>query len=538
MLAAPKERQHGMDQAADPRPVEENAQAAPILSERYALSAFDFVVVVVLVAAYLAFYYLPLPTAGVWRDIVIGREILSQSQIPAHPPLMPLAEASPYRATSWLADISLALIDRAGGPAAISLAGTLLAVGYLLFVYFVLCRRSLHPALKLIALVLSGLTLLFDWQGINPALASIARFAVFLAPLALQPRWRQADGLPTVWMWLISPLAIIAWVNTHSTFIAGPLLAVALALGVAADVFQAKRSLGETLGDRRVQAWSWWAQLCLLVSLLNPWGFSVWSTAISQIASPLDGSGPLVIFSPLGGIVAFGVIAYAYLLRRSPVTVYGADVAMFVVAAALAACNTHFVLLYVAAAIVVCLPLASGVFADAVTAPQPVPASADNAPRSLRFAYTLLSLLAVWIGFALSPISAYVLGGTPRPIAKTVADPPQGVIQYLHEHSQPRFMFAPVLWSDWIGYSLNDSPRLFVTSDFELLPQQVKYDYRRLIQGKADWKRVLDRYAIDTLIIDKTTQADFAIQAVGEVDAQWSLAWENDRALILQRRID
>ena len=30
----------------------------------------------------------------------------------------------------------------------------------------------------------------------------------------------------------------------------------------------------------------------------------------------------------------------------------------------------------------------------------------------------------------------------------------------------------------------------------------------------------------------------FATQVLGEVDEQWQLAWESDRALILQRRID
>lgn len=527
-----------MDPAAENSHEAEKHAAAPVLSDRYALSAIDFVVVCTFVAAYLLFYYLPLPSVGVWRDVNVGRAILAQASLPSHPLQMPLAAGTPYRATHWLADVSLALVDRIGGAEAISLAATLLAVGYLLFVYFLLCRGPYPSLLKLVAVVLSAATLLFDWQGLSPALASAVRLALFLAPLAIFTRWRSPNGAPSLWTWIVSPLAIIAWTNTHWTFIAGPLLIGAIACGVASDAFRQSGKLREACGNRTVQAWAWLMQLCLFATLLNPWGFGVWSDAIAQIAVPLDGSAPLVLFSPLGLVVALFVIAFAYLLRRSQVEVYGGDVLLFVVAAGLAACNTHFVLTFVAIATLVCLPLTAGMFSLSPIRTKLTTSDADQEQRPLRFVFTLFSLLVIWIGFALSPISASVLGGTPRPLVKAVDDPPVGVVQYFNENPRPRFVFAPLVWSDWIGYAVSESPDLFVSSDFERLPQQAKFDYRRLLRGGADWKRVLDRYAVDTLVIDKRTQADFATQALGDVDEQWQLAWESDRALILQRRID
>lgn len=525
-----------MDSANDKSKEASQPAAGPILSDRYALSAVDFGFVALLVVAYLLFYYLPLPSVGVWRDVVVGRAILEQAQLPEHPVQMPLAVASSYRATNWFADLSLALIDRVGGPEAISLAGTLLVASYLLFVYFVLCRGDNSQLLKIIAVLLTAATFLFQWQGLTPALASAVRLALFLAPLAVFARWRKADGSPSIWSWIVSPLAIVAWANTHWTFVAGPLLMTAISCGVMIDGGLAGRKLRETLAARNVQAWVWLAQLCWFVTLINPWGFGVWAEAFSQIAHPPDGSGPLVLASGLGAIVALSFAALACLLRISPQPICGGDALLFAVAAILAAINSHFVLTLVAVATIVCLPLTQGIFRGAGAARKAEPASTE--PRPLRFAFTLLSLLAIWIGFALSPISAAVLGGAPRALSRAVDDPPLEVVSYFNEHPQPRFIFAPVVWSDWIAYAADDAPDLFATSDFDRLPQQAKFDYRRLVQGGAQWKRVLDRYAVDTLVIDKRTQPDFATQALGDVDQQWQLAWESDRALILQRRID
>lgn len=525
-----------MDPANDKSKEVPQQAAGPILSDRYALSAIDFGVVCLLVASYLLFYYLPLPTVGVWRDIAVGRSILDQAQLPQHPVQMPLAAAGSYRATNWLADLSLALIDRVGGPEAISLAGTLMVSGYLLFVYFVLCRGDYPQWLKLAAVFLTAATLFFPWQGLSPASASAIRLALFLAPLAIFARWRQPECGPSIWTWIFSPLAIVAWANSHWTFIAGPMLMTAIACGVIGDGLFAGKSLRETLATSSVQAWVWLAQICWFVTLLNPFGFGVWAEAFAQITHPLDGSGPLVLASGLGGIVIVQVIAFACLLRMSRVPFRTGDALLLVVAGIMAALNIHFVLAFVAVATIVCLPLTRGMFATSAAEKKTETSSLEQRP--LRFAFTLLSLLAIWIGFALSPISAAVLGGTPRTLAQAVDDAPLGVVNYLNEHQQPRFVFAPVAWSDWIAYATADSPNLFATSDFDRLPQQAQFDYRRLVQGGAQWKRVLDRYAVDTLVIDKRTQADFATQALGDVDQQWQLAWESDRALILQRRID
>ncbi|WP_230223077.1 hypothetical protein [Blastopirellula sediminis] len=511
--------------------------ATPVLSDRYALSALDFAVVSFFVAAYLLFYYLPLPTVGVWRDITVGRTILEESQLPQHPVQLPLAATSSYRATNWLADLSLALINRAGGPEAISLASTLVACGFLLFVYFVLCRGEAPKWLKLVAVALAAATLLFQWQGLTPAMASSVPLALLLAPLAIFARWREAEGTPSIWTWIIAPIAIVAWANTHWTFIAGPLLISAIAKGVAYDSLFAGKTLRETLGSRKVQAWAWLAQLCWFATLLNPWGFGVWAEAFEQIVRPLDGSAPLVLASGPGVIVALLVAALAFLLRRSKAPVHGGDVMLFVVATILAACNTHFALTLVAVATMVCLPMTVGMFPQREAAKSPVSTEKNEEPRPLRFAFTLLSLLAIWIGFALSPISASVLGGTPRSLAKAINDPPLGVVRYLNEHPRERFIFAPVAWSDFIAFATVDSPDMFATSDFDRLPQQAKFDYRGLVQGGAQWQRILDRYDVDTLVIDKRTQSEFATQVVGDLNAEWELAWESDRALIVQRRI-
>ncbi|TWT39604.1 hypothetical protein Enr8_13040 [Blastopirellula retiformator] len=506
----------------------------PLLSDRYALSPLDFAIVSFFVVAFLLFYYLPLSTVGVWRDISVGRTILAESQLPSHPVQMPLAATSLYRPTNWLADISLALVNRAGGPEAISLASTLVATGYLLFVYFVLCPSSSPKWLRLIAVALAAATLLFCWQGLTPELASSVRLALFLTPLAIFAGWRQSNMAPSIWSWIVAPLAIVAWANTHWTFVAGPLLMSAIAVGVACDSRLTGRSWGETCGDRQVQAWVWLAQLCWFVTLLNPFGFGVWAEALAQIVHPLDGSTPLVLASGLGAIVALLVAALACLLRRSQTPVHGGDIAMFVVAISLAACNTHFVLTLVAVATMICLPMTAGLFARSDKA-EPVATSDTQEPRPLRFAFTLLSLLAIWIGFALSPISASVLGGTPRMLASAIEDPPLGVVRFLHENRRERFILAPVVWSDFIAYADADA-EMFATSDFDRLPQQAKFDFRRLYQGGSQWQRILDRYDVDTLVIDKRAHGDFATQVLGDVGGDWQLAWENARALVLQRR--
>ncbi len=164
------------------------------------------------------------------------------------------------------------------------------------------------------------------------------------------------------------------------------------------------------------------------------------------------------------------------------------------------------------------------------------PVSLGEPAKPMQFLFTLLSALVVWTAFALSPLAGPVLGGKPRPIDHVYSpETPHSVAKFLREQPPKGMVWAPDDWSDWLLWDGPPGLKIAANSNASALPRMVRSDYGQVARIEGNWKRILDRYGVEYLVIDKREQPRLADAAMSQLDA-WSTAFEDERALVMRRK--
>jgi len=73
----------------------------------------------------------------------------------------------------------------------------------------------------------------------------------------------------------------------------------------------------------------------------------------------------------------------------------------------------------------------------------------------------------------------------------------------------------------------------FVTSNIHLTPPQVWADHQRISAAQPGWQRVLDRYNVRTLMIDREANAHL-FQAMKQ-NTDWQVVYQDDQASVYRR---
>ena len=95
-------------------------------------------------------------------------------------------------------------------------------------------------------------------------------------------------------------------------------------------------------------------------------------------------------------------------------------------------------------------------------------------------------------------------------------------------------VWAPDDWSGWLALQCQEKVAFVSRPGAVHLPRQVRRDHVHLWNGDG-WSEVADRYALQAIVVDKRRQPRMtaAAQRAGN---PWRLVYEDDQALILQRR--
>ena len=123
------------------------------------------------------------------------------------------------------------------------------------------------------------------------------------------------------------------------------------------------------------------------------------------------------------------------------------------------------------------------------------------------WSYSVVTLLALWIAFALSPASTFVGSRAPRaPIQVYAAAVPWELSQFLRDQPPSGQIFNPHWWGDWLTYDGPPGLQVFMTSQMHLAPRSVWTDYRIVRETREGWQNVLQRYGVQTVVLDKRRQ--------------------------------
>jgi hypothetical protein len=159
----------------------------------------------------------------------------------------------------------------------------------------------------------------------------------------------------------------------------------------------------------------------------------------------------------------------------------------------------------------------------------------SDRPESRRFVYTLVCLLVAWCGFALAPVGRQVLGGQPRPAASQYNErTPLGITKFLRENPPRGLVYAPQWWSDWLAWDGPPGIKTVVSTNIHLAPKRLWDGYMRVSKGETYWDNLLDRWAVQAVVVDKEKQKRLASEVRGS--AVWKVIYEDDLGFIATRR--
>lgn len=503
----------------------------PVLSARCELGLPHLLLTALLGGLFMAANYVGLRPTDLWCHVAYGEWMLQHRALPAEDPFLAFAEGMPVIDAPWLTQIILAKVySNAGGEALSTLfALTVLASAVLL-------ARAVFLRTRSLPVVFAGLILyiIVAWSRlwtIRPEMFGMLGFTLLLWLLARQ----EASPRGSFGKRLLVPIAVLPlfalWANLHGSFVCGLAVLACCLLGEAIEVGCRTRELAAVMRSRRVHRWLLITELATLGTLLNPYGIKLLIWTLTFAASPnlrdvLEWQS--LSFSGVGatgfGISLFILLAVFRLSRRR---VRPAEYLLLGLFATAAALGVRMLGWYAAILVYVLAPYAAEIIArlqQARTRSKPL-------TQVRNFRYTCACLLLAWICFALSPSSQQLLGGSGRsPRQLYQEDTPLELTEFLAKHPVKGPVFNPQHWGDWLIVSGGGDRKVLLSTMIHHVPQRVWQDALHIGNAGPGWERTLQKYGIETVILDKKHQPLLA--TVIKRSPNWRVRHDDDRALV------
>lgn len=563
-----------------------SAALAPLLDARWALGWRHVGACAWFCFLFLYFNYIPLFHSDLWGHVHYGKWMLEQGQLVDEDPFMPLAQGMHAANNAWLSQVILAQMHAWGGPHVLSnLFAVVVVGGYLIHArtFYLLTGRLSFAVLGTVLLLAVG------WSRhaiIRPEIFGYLMFAAlaWLIVSGGDGALRSAgssSGTETSsfgWrVWLGVPLLFAMWVNLHGSFAVGLVVVACITLATVLEEAWRIRSVEGTLRSPRVQRWAILTQLSFAACLINPYGLDMlletWKFGKNPNLKDVLEWYPLKLVDMEGLSFGLSLVLLFAAARWSRRKIRPAEILLLAVFIAAMAPTIRMIAWYAPIFVLVWLPHAAdaaerlfrrfssllrGTAGPSTSVETTSPAAGDSTPSArtasddattakeswglsfggdratFRFVGTLACGLMVWCTFAFSPISQPILGGKTRPLNRVYSrGTPQGITKYLREHPCEHLVFGPQWWGDWLAWDGPQPTRVFMTTHVHLAPATVWKDYLRVARGLTGWQQTLDRYAVGTLVVDKTLQVPL-VDAVRGVEG-WTIVYEDEQGLIAER---
>ena len=122
--------------------------------------------------------------------------------------------------------------------------------------------------------------------------------------------------------------------------------------------------------------------------------------------------------------------------------------------------------------------------------------------------------------------------GTLRPATRAESSV-RHTVEALLADEKPRRIFARFESGNYLCWAIGARRRVFIEGHVELYPDDLWEEYLIVSSGGAGWERVLEKYAVDTLLLD----ADYHAELVRRVRASrgWAESARSGNALVFER---
>lgn len=370
--------------------------------------------------------------------------------------------------------------------------------------------------------------LLVEWQQlavVRPQLGGLLCYVALLVLLTSR-RWRRTN-------WIIVSGLFVVWANLHGSFLVGLAVLAAFCAGRAFDVIRRCRRAAAVLHDTRVRRYFLLAEIAAVAALLNPYGIDLYAETFSVASNAnladLVEWGPLHLRMRQGQAAALAALALMFLYRFSPRRISTSEVLLLVGFGGAALWISRMIVWWAPPAAYL-MVLHGGAILKQRRTPRD---ESDTAAARPSWAVATIGL--VWIFFAYTPFGVTLLHGKPPESRAAHSDEtPIGAVQRLNEHPPEGLIFNTYEWGDYLLWAGPDDVEVFVASHAHLVPEEVWDDYMHVINVGSNWESVLERYGVNTVVIDTARRATL-IGALRD-DDDWQVDYEDSRSVVFVRR--
>jgi len=500
-------------------------QLQAILPEWCALSWQNALVCLTFVILFLHLCYLPVPTGQIWHEIVSGQAI-AKNGIASPAPWLAYSQGVRTLTTSWLGQSFVYWTYHLGGPEGLSSLFALIQLATLAawgFVFQRISGNSLTALLVAPILIASSI----DVNALGSSTMGLFVFALVALTMVNNFSSTKHETRPSQFSWKSASLR--QWVIVVGLFIVWANLDISVLVGVALlGVFALSRLVGvlvkraghfTLMGDTELHRRTWLFEICLFATLLQPAGLGLWQAIFWSSNNPIiqafGGWDPVTIASWRGVWIAIAWLGWSVASRSAssiPFWNTGAAILMTV----FVACFQSQIVWFAITMCFLMIALLPKTHRNAAIGKetQGLSGSDFNGPQhsdskpALKFAFTLVCGLFVWIGFSLSPIGTMAMGGKQRtPDQLYVSNTPLGATAFLKDDRPEKVVWTPKYWADYIQVEGTPTPIMANLNDALLTPR-VERDYQTIYFGGKSWQRLLRRYQINDLVVDKENQTE------------------------------
>ena len=474
--------------------------------------------------------HVPLWHTDLWGHLQYGEILCTERAIPATEPIMPLAVNIPFVDSAWLSQvIAFTVFDRAGVAGLQCLYAACITACCALMLWI----SQRHGRGLVISLAAAAVWLALEWQQLPVIRPQLAGAVCFLALLACLSQRRCTKSL-----YVIVPGLMLLWVNLHGSFIMGLGLLSCFTLGRAIDVVRRSKRLTAIAHDAKTRQLLALALCGGLAVFVNPYGPQLYVHVLAFARNPnlanLTEWQKLSVTSQQGQIFAAALIVLIPMMYFSPRRETAAEILLLAGLGVATVWTSRMIVWFAPIAAYVFVLHGGALWNRYVHSPRRLPL---GVPRR-NWERTILVAVVIMTAGAFCPLGRLIWSGPPVGFSAAVSSQtPVAAAQFLIERQPAGQMFNTYEWGDylsWVGHRHAQRWPIFVASHAHLVPRQVWGDYMALIGAPADWEQRLDRYDVQTVVIDHENRG--ALISRLRASDHWTLVFEDEIAAIFIRK--
>ena len=467
-----------------------------------------------------------------WWYLKAGEYILKTRSIPDTDPFSFTAQGRPWINHMWITQVALYWLYEHVGRVPILIGKSLLVAATFGVILLTCLRRGAHPLIAASLTVLAAIAGEAYWH-VRPQVITYLGLALYLGVLR---EGREARLRRLVWL----PLLMVPWANLHAGFVSG--------LGLLALII-----LGETL-ERLLEPRADWRALRPLViataaaglaSLLNPFGIRALLFPVEVVSSREFMTTTIEWFSPnfhdsrhrAFEVMILLLFAGMSLARRIRVT----DVVLAVSFTHLGLSSIRHIPLFVVAV----TPILASTLSDAGERVW----AARNARVDAALRAAAARLPSLWplarSPYAHAAVVACLLLALLASYGIRVADPRTGAlaqdlnearypvrsVEFMKRERVPGPLFNLYLWGGYELWRLFPDYQVFFDGRTHVYGEAVVRDYLTVAMVHPDWKSVLDRWGIQSVLTAVTSPLTQALES----SRDWRLVFVDHEAILFVR---